>query len=276
MAAAQPHEQVLIGTVEDIDLPTPSPVLVADATRKEEVPKSALPSKPDKSHRVGLVLFAGRPIFAGALCVTIAMLAWHHRPTRLIFSAQNAGNAVRPPVKANVAQSDAKQVIEPRFGTDRETIPATTASNPEPSSPHPRLLATELRENLTSKVIHAVKKRNDAANPPVAHKTREEALRIQVPGAPLRLLYPTYPETSVHGKVSLKAVISYDGKVKEVKVLNGNQVLAEAATRAVRQWRYVPYRKEGQAFESEANIIVSFIARDVITISFPLGTPVSR
>jgi TonB family protein len=279
-APARPHAPVVIGTVEDFSLPSPSPALVADTTRHGEVSEGNVPSKPIRPRYVGLVFSAGRLIFAGALCIIIVMLAWYQWPVQQISFAGNVGDVttVQPPAKAGATQRDVRQVIEPVLSTEPHTIPASQISNAEGtvSLPIGRLSGAESRESRTPKVLHAVNKRADAAKPPVAHETQEEARRIQIPGAPLRLLYPTYPQTSVHGKVILKAVIGYDGKVKEVRVLNGNQVLAAAAMRAIRQWRYVPYHKDGRALEAEANIIVSFIARDVITVSFPAGAPLPR
>ena len=46
------------------------------------------------------------------------------------------------------------------------------------------------------------------------------------------------------GTVQLAAVVRPDGTVKEVRVLGGHPVLAEAASDAVRQWRYRPAPSE--------------------------------
>lgn len=52
-----------------------------------------------------------------------------------------------------------------------------------------------------------------------------------------------YPELarkySLSGRVRISVVISPDGKVKSVKVLGGNAVLANAATDAVKEWKFV-------------------------------------
>jgi protein TonB len=42
----------------------------------------------------------------------------------------------------------------------------------------------------------------------------------------------------IAGAVQLQVVVRADGSVKDVHVLGGHPVLAEAATQAVRQWRY--------------------------------------
>ncbi|MFI5070869.1 MAG: energy transducer TonB, partial [Terriglobales bacterium] len=100
-------------------------------------------------------------------------------------------------------------------------------------------------------------------------KVQEETPRIQFSGPPQRLIYPEYPDTKVRGKVTLQAVIGADGRVREVKILSGNKVLSAAAARAIRQWRYNPFLKDGQRVEAETNVGVLFVAADVISISFP-------
>jgi TonB family protein len=59
---------------------------------------------------------------------------------------------------------------------------------------------------------------------------------------------PLYPDIarrmSVVGAVQLQAVVRADGTVKEVHVLGGHPLLADAASRAVLQWRYQPSSRE--------------------------------
>jgi len=53
---------------------------------------------------------------------------------------------------------------------------------------------------------------------------------------------PVYPaiarQLKLRGSVQLQAIVSPDGAVKEVFVVGGHPVLAQAASRAVMQWRY--------------------------------------
>jgi TonB family protein len=53
--------------------------------------------------------------------------------------------------------------------------------------------------------------------------------------------YPSVLKTrGIGGTVRLKVAIHADGTVKDVEVLGGNPALAEAAEKAVRQWKFVP------------------------------------
>lgn len=44
----------------------------------------------------------------------------------------------------------------------------------------------------------------------------------------------------IGGTVKLKVIIKADGSVKDVQVLGGNPALADAAEKAVRQWKFAP------------------------------------
>ena len=73
---------------------------------------------------------------------------------------------------------------------------------------------------------------------------------------------PEYPTTArnarIEGTVVLAAVVGKDGKVKEVHVVSGQPMLAQAAERAVRQWQYKPYMLNGQPVEIDTTIKVNF------------------
>lgn len=55
---------------------------------------------------------------------------------------------------------------------------------------------------------------------------------------------PVYPEIAkrmrIGGTVKLEATVDAQGKVKDVKTISGNHMLAVAAEDAVRQWKFVP------------------------------------
>ena len=46
------------------------------------------------------------------------------------------------------------------------------------------------------------------------------------------------------GTVQLQAVVRADDTVKEVKVIGGHPLLADALSQAVRKWKYEPSNKE--------------------------------
>ena len=73
-------------------------------------------------------------------------------------------------------------------------------------------------------------------------------------------VYPAYAqENGIEGAVLLEAVISTDGNVLSLKVVNSaDPDLARAATTAVQQWRYQPTQLNGQPVEVLTTITVNF------------------
>jgi protein TonB len=73
---------------------------------------------------------------------------------------------------------------------------------------------------------------------------------------------PNYPmlarQMKVQGAVILQALISREGTIQELQVLNGPGILATAAREAVKQWRFKPYYLNGQPVETQARITVNF------------------
>jgi periplasmic protein TonB len=94
-----------------------------------------------------------------------------------------------------------------------------------------------------------------APAPPPAPKPRklepislpEEAIApVPDPANPI----PGYPEAAraagIEGKVILKLVISETGLVTSVQIMRGDPMLAEAAVKVVKQWRFTPAMLDGK------------------------------
>jgi len=65
----------------------------------------------------------------------------------------------------------------------------------------------------------------------------------------LKKVEPEYPsvlrDKGIGGTVRLRVTLKPDGTVKDIQVLGGNAVLADAASRAVHLWRFAPADHEG-------------------------------
>ena len=75
---------------------------------------------------------------------------------------------------------------------------------------------------------------------PLAHAQRESVSkrRIVDQKAPL---YPALARSlALEGTVKVEALVASDGSVKTVDIKGGHPVLAQAAVKAVRQWRWEP------------------------------------
>ena len=91
--------------------------------------------------------------------------------------------------------------------------------------------------------------------------------RIEVGGAvqAARIVHevvPRYPAVAkgahIMGTVRFKAVIAADGTVKDLKLLDGNPLLVEAARNAVKQWVYKPTILNGRPVEIGTEIDMHF------------------
>ena len=73
---------------------------------------------------------------------------------------------------------------------------------------------------------------------------------------------PIYPmiakRARVQGTVTLRAIISTQGTIESLQVIDGHAMLVSAAVDAVKQWRYKPYMLSGQPVEVETTVFVNF------------------
>ena len=78
----------------------------------------------------------------------------------------------------------------------------------------------------------------------------------------LRRIVPIYPQMAIiariQGTVHLVGIISKDGAIKELQVIDGSPLLVRAALDAVRQWVYKPTLLSGEPVEVIAPITVTF------------------
>lgn len=79
----------------------------------------------------------------------------------------------------------------------------------------------------------------------------------------IRRVQPVYPPLArvmhLSGTVRLRALVGTDGNVRQLEVLSGSPILAQAALAAVREWRYRPTLLNNEAGEVETYITVNFV-----------------
>ena len=73
---------------------------------------------------------------------------------------------------------------------------------------------------------------------------------------------PEWPANALraglNGPVVLECVVGTDGRVEDVKVLKGYRSLSDAASAAVRKWRYTPTELDGKAVPVIMTVTVNF------------------
>jgi TonB family protein len=102
----------------------------------------------------------------------------------------------------------------------------------------------------------------------LANQTQvEQRPQIHVPAEEMEKLVthrvdPDYPAAArpanLQGVIVLDVAVSREGTVTDVQALNGPDVLARAATDALRWWRFEPYRVNGQPVPVETTVAVEF------------------
>jgi protein TonB len=106
-----------------------------------------------------------------------------------------------------------------------------------------------------------------AAPPPPPPPKAAAPKRIRVGGQveSAKLIFqpkPDYPPLAkmarIQGTVRLEAIISKDGTIQDLKVLNGHPLLVKAALEAVQRWRYQPTLLNGEPCEVVTEIDVNF------------------
>jgi TonB family protein len=74
---------------------------------------------------------------------------------------------------------------------------------------------------------------------------------------------PSYPKlaglTHMQGKVVMQAIISKDGTVQNLQVIQGHRLLRSAAKNSARTWRYRPYMVNGKPVEVATIVSIDFI-----------------
>ena len=135
-------------------------------------------------------------------------------------------------------------------------VPGGTGEANEPVSP-------VLRDALTP---------GAAVQPPVKVETPpppppQPAVPLRIGGnvkapLPLHTPRPEYPPLAraarISGIVRLEAVITADGTIRNLRLIQGHYMLASAAVAAVKEWRYTPPTLNGQPIEVIMQVDVNF------------------
>jgi TonB family protein len=189
-------------------------------------------------------------------------------------------NAVVGSDPAAATSSDGGQSANPPVAPDASTPPAPPASNAESSSASEHVVTPTTAESQAadarSRKPHSRRQMmmlNRAAAAEAAAAAAEEASSaggeapINVAPAVMEAnlvasRVPAYPEVAkaehIEGPVVVQAVISKDGTVDRVHVIEGDRLLRDAASEAVRRWRYKPYLLNGKPVEVATTVTVDF------------------
>jgi TonB family protein len=140
---------------------------------------------------------------------------------------------------------------------DRAAWSGITTSDPLPPLPvefKGQYLALRFRFFYNPDKAELAEANTSAPEPAIVHAvlmTHESELHL-----------PKYPkkahQAKTEGLVRLDVDVGIDGKVRDIKILEGDPVLADASVRAIRKWRFYPAQKDGKAVGDLVRIRVDF------------------
>jgi TonB family protein len=259
---------------EEKDLPL-KPIKPSAQSRLvlEPAPPADLPPSGKSEPRIPLDTYSQPQGFdrVGSMLALILILA----------GASYAGYLYRAPLQKEISTQlqkfKEKTSAAPAVQVTPSTAETTPAEpNPIPSPTQPKIQPGPIQPAPPPVAQHAVTpppKRTLEATPSVSPTTYEAipaselagAVRV-APSVMESLLFvsrvPAYPDGAkiqgVQGSVVMQAIISHDGSVKRVHVIQGDSRLRSAATEAVYKWRYHPYLINGQPVDVATTITVDF------------------
>lgn len=153
-------------------------------------------------------------------------------------------------------RSNGEALIVARATPSRAANSDRSEATPPPLPPQTALEAKASGSDPLNGLVSSV---------PLAQPSLPQNLRVST-GIPQPVLIqrvePVYPvlakQSGIEGAVVLEARVNSSGQVNDLRVASGNSLLAAAALRAVRQWRYRPTRLNGKPVEVPIRITLNF------------------
>jgi len=149
---------------------------------------------------------------------------------------------VLPPLEVEVVAGDNHRTVHP--GTNSVRVDMQPGA---PTQPAVEAATSEKSDSAASVTSNAAERVQMSAD------TTDAVSRPVKPGYPLLAR-----QMKVQGSVILRALISKDGLIQNLRVVSGPPILASAAEEAVRQWHFKPHYEGSEAVETQATITVNF------------------
>jgi TonB family protein len=178
-------------------------------------------------------------------------------PTQIQSTGQGptAGSSTGSAAGSATTSAAASAPVQPSSAPGAAVVPPLSATT-NPSAP--LVAKPEVKQPTIGKATTATP--SDAQLP-----GENSAIILSAKGAEQRLAQsvpPKYPVEArpegAEGTVVLKEVVDENGNVESVRLVEGNATLATAAIRAVKQWRYRPYVRDGKAQPFQTLVIIDF------------------
>jgi TonB family protein len=166
-------------------------------------------------------------------------------------TAKRAESRISTP-KSESASHTVATSEEPVSHAD-STASSLAAAPPQPHKSNPPVGGLIVTQN--GRVIYRSEPSNSSA-------TNGERSGSSGPNRLVHRVDPEYPEAAksqrIEGPVVLDAQVLGDGSVGNIAIVAGHPLLAQAASQAVKQWKYQPYIVDGRPVERQERITVKF------------------
>jgi TonB family protein len=175
-----------------------------------------------------------------------------------VATVSDAGNSVSMPSTSNASVSDTPASSTPTPTTQTATATSSRSQPVDiPSNPRSNRKATH---PASAEPVETI-----APDRPLSSSEEASAVKVAPAVMEANLVasrVPVYPEAvkaaHIEGPVVAQAIISKDGFVDHVHIIEGNPRLRNAAAEAIYKWRYRPYLLNGQPVEVATTVTVDF------------------
>jgi TonB family protein len=217
-----------------VPAPAPASAAAPSAAGPEQPPSASAsgPTAPQETAEPGRAVGSAEPEPAASAAAS--------------SSASAAGSGPRGAIAHPAAGRTSKPIV----------VKALKAGAGQPAAPAPLEIASSSGDQAIAGIVGTISSAHPVLKPINVSQGVSNGLLIkQVPP-----LYPTLAlQMRVAGTVELQANINKDGSTANLQVLKGDPLLRQAAVNAVRQWKYKPYRLDGQPVEIVTQVTVNFV-----------------
>ncbi|MGA8867119.1 MAG: TonB family protein [Candidatus Sulfotelmatobacter sp.] len=234
----------------------------------------------------GVTLALGVVVFACAVLLS-TLVGLHFGRERAVVGSAHVRKAASGPINPQPNNPSVSNGAAASTGNQNEGMPnSTTAAGPSaagaqkagtsvaqtgtrPSvAPAGGLLVYDNGKEVFRMLPSASGGKQDAKGGEVERASSVEAAPAfplspdAVESSLLRRVEPEYPEEArkqgIQGPVVLDVHIGKDGAVQDVNLVSGQSILADAATSAVKQWRFKPHSVDGREVEMQTRVTLRF------------------
>jgi TonB family protein len=180
---------------------------------------------------------------------------------------QSSATAEDPQASQVVSEKSLAKKSSSEKGQGRASERATGRPSPTPADAAGDLVVYEKGKIVFRMKSTPIKQINDAVTEAssTAQLAPTQNIWLDPEQAEARLLRrtePQYPPAALAahraGDVILEVQVADDGSVSNIRTLSGDPLLVTAATEAVRNWRYQPYRQHDQPAQFQTDVTLTF------------------